>query len=278
MNLKDVNFSCEEGSSGCADFSESWLVRTDFSGSKLRGANFSFSDLRDSHFISADLSNSDFSFAELEGMQFRELIPILLRVSLDEGERRPDIVPGLTEGMFRELLKVGSPVRGMDEKVRVMRWEFALERFSISPGLADLLNTLTNAANLEGAKFSFFGMNGRHGRLEFEGYKSIDLYTRIPLGLAVPQSKDEADIYDRLDKIQLKADDLFGLYEVNIDLGSDFPGTHGDDVTCSRSGSFSSLGVSLGDYEKMAPNEQREFITGLCALGSSRMRGSLPFP
>lgn len=85
VDLKGIDFSCGAGGRACADLSGAWLVRTDFSGSNLQGASFRAADLRDSSFVSANLADANLSYAQLEGVQFREILPVGLRVSLANG-------------------------------------------------------------------------------------------------------------------------------------------------------------------------------------------------
>lgn len=279
VDLRGVDFSCEEIASGCADFSRSWLVRTDFSGSRFKGASFLGADLRDSYFISADLSSVNLKFAQLEGVQFREILPVFLWGDLERGRMRSAVIPGLTEGMFQELLSARIPAEDMHARARIIRQEFALERFPASEALVSLLNAATKAADVRNAEFSFAWIKGRLGRPLGQGeYKHADVYTRIPFGIAVPQGKDEGDLYDRLDRVQLKADELFGLYKVNIDSESGFPIRAGDTLVCYTVAGSGRLKVRLDEYEKMSPSEQEKFILRLCKLDARRMRGSLPFP
>lgn len=187
------------------------------------------------------------------------------------GEFRDYASHGLTQGLFEELKGIDSPPK--PSRLEILRHEFILERALVSEELKSSINALTHAAGIKNAEFV---LSRRYG--------GVDLYTRLPLGVLARGSKSqiliEMSILEKLDKVQMQAEQLFGLYKVYIDMGSRFQNYRLNDLVCLRNGWGGSLNISIDYYEKMSPQEQERFVLRLCREGRAprRMRGSLPFP
>lgn len=293
VNLRGIDFSCTQPrAADCADLSEAWLVRTDFTGSSFRGAKLLFANLRESVLVSSDLSDADLSFADLESTMLRELVSAPFRTGIQN--ESPTWIPDV-EGfadkkviLINEIRRIIAPYRIEDPREDMIFSEFVLEREATSPALKTFLNKATNAVIITNAKFNIASSK--------EGFENIDLYTRIPLGIAFdhydrtpPWMKEKSlslieqkKIFDKIDLIQTRADELFGRYQVDIDLLSD-PGRKGRTITnglvCRRSGLLGGDGHGISYYEALSPSAQEDYLRKFCDFKfKPRRRGGLAFP
>lgn len=294
VNLRGIDFSCAQPETAdCADLSDSWLVRTDFSGAKLRGAKLQGTDLRESIFVSSDLTNADLSFANLESTMFRERMsaPFLT------GLQRPSLpwIPNVEgfgdqkSALLKEIIRITIPYKVDNRREEMILMEFVLERETTSPELKAFLNSATKAATVTNAKFNIASSK--------EGFESIDLYTRFPLGVVLehfdindPREehrkelslKEQKVIFDKIDIIQARANEIFGRYQVDIDL---FNGPAGDGrkvrnvLICRTTDLAGGYTLSIDDYEALSSRKQEESLRKFCNSSFKlRLRGGFSFP
>ena len=281
VNLRGVNLSCEESGLRCANLEGSWLPRVDFSEANLRGASFRGADLTDSSFIAADVSGADFSLASIESAAFRERISAAMHTAIEfktpEGMEDAGIRGEDKSRLLKEIREVGGSQLGIDfagdnYREDSVLLEYGLERLKISTGLRDYLNIVTKAAKVEGAKLPVS---------EFEYSISLDQHSRLPLGSVPYRSaetiRQEIRHFSRVDSIQSLANELFGLYQVDIDAsaGEDIK-RHG--IVCVRRGVLRISGRDIEYFEGLSPGMKKEFIHKGCTNGDKfRSRGGMIF-
>ncbi|HEX6904087.1 MAG TPA: pentapeptide repeat-containing protein [Thermoanaerobaculia bacterium] len=275
VNLRDLDLSCDEANpSSCANLNGAWLVRVDFSGANLRGASFKGAHLTDSSFVSADISGTDFTISSIEGALFREPLPVpmhiaisLARPSYKEGEKL--IVLDEINDLARSL-KINFKDRFEDIRRDSVLLEYGLERIRISNDLQAYINEITKAAKIDGAKLPLSN---------FEYHFSIDQHSRLPIGVAPYRSveaiRQEINVFEKVDLIQLQANELFGLYQVDVDLTKNFKE---EELICVKGGGMGKSGKSLKYYEMLTSPMKKEFLRNLCGKERKfRNRGGMIF-